>query len=379
MDSAAELFSLTPGQLRDFFLSFGESPFRGEQLFRWLHKVGATSYSQMTDISRELRERLEMELPFHTPLSAAEHALSKDGSVKIASITTSGLPVETVIIPGTGQDRRKYTLCVSTQVGCALGCAFCETATMGFLQNLSSGEIVYQVSLALSFLEKHLGEKWSEHPREQWITNIVYMGMGEPFLNLENVIHSIDILTHTRGLNLSHRRITISTSGIFEGFERLAEETDLKVNLAVSLNSPVESVRRELMPISRRYPISGLVKAIAKFPLPRRQRITIEYIMFDGINDTLDDAGKLAALLRGLSVKINLIPYNKGSVEKSAGGRPLRASSRNTIDRFATFLRSKGFAVTVRASSGQDIAAACGQLARKTRRSSKDASPGEKQ
>ncbi len=188
MGSTADPLSMLPGELRELLLDLDEAPFRGDQLFRWIHKEGVLEYGAMTDMSKGLRAKLASCLPLQAPLLPITHEVSRDQSVKLVSQTPQGNPVESVLIPASGEDRRLYTLCVSTQSGCAVGCAFCETSTMGFLENLSPVQIAYQVTLALDTLAQYKNEAFSQRPREQWITNIVYMGMGEPFLNLESVI-----------------------------------------------------------------------------------------------------------------------------------------------------------------------------------------------
>jgi 23S rRNA (adenine2503-C2)-methyltransferase len=366
MESKVDFFSNTPDELREIFLNYGESPFRGEQIFRWINKEGVGDYSLMTDISKSLRGKLSDELPLTLPLKTNEVLESEDGSFKFILETQDENPVEAVLIPGTGKDSRRYTLCVSTQSGCAMGCLFCETGLMGLLKNLTPGEIAYQVTVALNFMEKNKDRlQEDDSPREQWITNIVYMGMGEPFHNLNAVVKSIWILVNPKGLNFSQRRITVSTCGLADKFKEFGEVEGLKVNLAVSLNSADNARRTQLMPINEKFPLDLLMSAIRSFPLPKRQRITLEYIMFKGINDSEKEARDLAKMVKGLSVKINLIPYNPGSIAKKMGDKILSCSSETFINQFAEVLRNKKITVTIRKSFGKDIKAACGQLKRK--------------
>lgn len=356
-----DILSLDRNTLRDLFLDMGMQPFRGDQVFRWIHRMGVTDYSLMTNFSKTDREALGETLPLSVPLKVIETERSSDASVKFLFETEDNLRIESVLIPSGENDSRHFTLCISTQAGCAMGCSFCMTATMGFIRNLKVSEIVFQVISAVNYIGEHKLNR--RQPREQWLSNIVYMGMGEPMLNVENVLTSLSILTDSTGLDFSTRRITVSTCGIIKGMKAFADSNP-GVNLAVSLNSAISEKRSELMPCNKSNPLNELVSTIKSWPLKPRQRITIEYIMFAGVNDSNADATALVRLCGPLKVKINLIPYNSSdSNPLILNSAPLKSSSPQVIESFAQTLRNRGLSVTVRRSYGQDIKAACGQLA----------------
>jgi 23S rRNA (adenine2503-C2)-methyltransferase len=335
------LRDLRHAELEAFVAEQGEPRFRSDQLFRWLHARGVTSWEAMTDLPAGLRSRLAAAASL-TPLALDLSARSADGTRKLRLRTADGRLIESVLIP----EDDKLTLCVSSQVGCALDCTFCATATLGFGRQLAVGEIVDQVYRA-RVLSAEDGRR---------ITNLVFMGMGEPLHNLRNVAAAIEILTHELGANLSHRRITVSTAGLVPGIEKLGQSA-LQVNLAISLNATTDAVRDELMPINRRWPIAALLGAVRRYPLERRRRVTFEYVLLAGRNDSDADADRLPHLLRGIPAKVNLIPWNPHP------GAPYQRPSWERVEAFQNRLKAGGLAVYVRRPRGDDIAAACGQLA----------------
>jgi 23S rRNA (adenine2503-C2)-methyltransferase len=325
--------------------SLGERPFRARQLFRWLHQRGAGSLEEMTDLPRALRASLAT----RTRLTTLERVLeqrSTDGTIKWTWRTHDGKLVESVYMPEPG----RRTLCVSSQVGCAVGCTFCLTGTMGLARNLGPGEIVDQVHRANRRLVE-LG--LAEGPRP--LTNLVFMGMGEPLANYRNLVVSLDLLLAEDGPNFSQRRVTVSTAGLVPAMRRLGEETQVK--LAVSLNATTDAQRDALMPINRRYPLAVLLRACRDFPMRNGRRITFEYVLLGGVNDALEDARRLAELVRGIPAKVNLIPYNENPGLEFASPEPARVAA------FQEALAARNLTVVVRKSRGRDISAACGQLA----------------
>ncbi len=345
----------------------GEKPYRARQLFRWLHQKGAASWDEMTDLPRELHARLAERFDLYTLTMQAEHR-SSDGTIKWKWRTVDGLFIESVYMPhgdsagsgpeeDDGQDdedalrnRQRRTLCVSSQVGCAIGCTFCMTGTMGLVRNLGPGEIVDQVHRANRRLVE-LGLGLAPRP----LTNLVFMGMGEPLHNFENVKSALDLLLCQDGPNFSHRHVTVSTSGLVPQIRRLGEETQVK--LAVSLNATTDSQRDQIMPVNRRYPLAELLQACRSFPMKQGRRITFEYVLLCGVNDTDPDAERLARLLAGIPAKVNLIPYNDNPGLGYATPEPAR------VEAFRDRLVRRNVTAVVRKNRGQDIAAACGQLA----------------
>jgi 23S rRNA (adenine2503-C2)-methyltransferase len=321
----------------------GEPRYRGQQIWRWMHGRGATSFDQMSDVSRPLRARLAERAAIGT-LSVDEVQRSADGTRKLRLLTRDGRAIETVLIP----DGEKLTQCISSQVGCALDCQFCATAKLGLVRHLDAGEIADQVYRAQALLA-------AEEPGRR-ITNLVYMGMGEPLHNYQAVIKSIGILTHELGANLSQRRITVSTVGLVPGIERLGRE-ELRPNLAVSLNAASDEVRDRIMPVNKKWPIARLLEALRAYPLERRRRITFEYVLLAGVNDSMEDAERLARLLRSMKCKVNLIPWNPHP------GAPFARPSNEAIERFQNRVKELGLAAYLRTPRGDDIDAACGQLA----------------
>ncbi|GAO02856.1 23S rRNA (adenine(2503)-C(2))-methyltransferase RlmN [Anaeromyxobacter sp. PSR-1] len=344
-DDTPDLRSLPQERLAALIAGLGEKPFRARQVYRWLHLRGAASLDEMTDVPRALRERLA-EGTRLTTLERATEQRSADGTIKWTWRTRDGKLVESVYMPET--DRK--TLCVSTQVGCAVGCTFCMTGTMGLARNLTPGEIVDQVHRANRRLIE-LGE--GEGPRP--LTNLVFMGMGEPLANYRSLKIALDLLLSEDGPNFSHRHVTVSTSGLVPVMRRLGEETQVK--LAVSLNATTDAQRDAIMPINRRYPLAELLRACREFPMKQGRRITFEYVMLGGVNDAPEDAERLARLLRGIPAKVNLIPYNENP------GLGFAAPAPGAVDRFRDLLVARNVTAVVRRNRGTDIAAACGQLA----------------
>ncbi|HKI98501.1 MAG TPA: 23S rRNA (adenine(2503)-C(2))-methyltransferase RlmN [bacterium] len=329
--------------LAEWLGSQGEKPFRARQIFQWLYQHKATDFAQMSSLSKDMRATLAGH--FHIGnLEPVAQAESADGSVKFAFALPDGRQIETVLMP----NLTHYTVCVSTQVGCAMGCDFCATAKMGLVRNLSPGEIVQQVVEAARAIT---GDKF--------VRNVVFMGMGEPLHNFDNLKAALEILQEDHGFGLSSRRLTVSTSGLVSGIRRYVRE-GLRANLAVSLNGVDDAVRSRLMPVNRRWNIEALLDACREVPSENRYRITFEYVLLDGLTDGLEAAHKLVRLLHGFKCKVNLIPYN------AHPGSPYRPPTLAHAHAFQRILLDRGVLATIRISKGQDIQAACGQLARST-------------
>ena len=410
---AVNLRDLSHPELEALVLRLKEQRFRAEQLFRWVHGRGATTLEEMSDVSRALKERLAPEVRIGE-LAVDLAQLSQDGTRKLRLRTEDDRLIESVLIPdGDARDlpespaglpherlltrvrqgrdltrgprgpvtdpspgatpaqardddaddedderegRRKLTQCISSQVGCALDCRFCATAQLGFGRQLTTGEIVGQVYLA----ERLLGALPPSDPTRRAgadrVTNVVFMGMGEPLHNYDNLVRALRILRDARGRNLSRRRITVSTAGLVPNIERLGQE-GTGVNLAVSLNATTDEQRDHVMPINRKYPLEMLLGALRRYPLERRQRITFEYVLLGGVNDSLEDARRLPDLLRGIPCKLNLIPWNPHEHAPFVRPEPGR------VLRFQKEAQRLGFTVYLRKTRGVDIDAACGQLA----------------
>lgn len=341
------LKDLSADELSTWLVEAGEPAYRAAQILRWLFARGATSFADMTDLPASLRDRLAAEFAILRP-RIAKLSDSVDGTRKFLFALEDDAEIESVLIPAErpdGKGEGRLTLCISSQVGCGMGCGFCATATLGYRRNLTPAEIVDQV------LEAGRNRR-SERP----VTNLVFMGMGEPMHNYENVVRAIEILTAPWGVGMSPQRITVSTVGLVPQMKRLLDET--KVNLAVSLTATTDAVRDRLMPINRKYPLETLLAACRALPLPRRKRITFEYVMLADENDGLADADRLAGLLRGIPSKVNLIPFNPFPDSGFA------TAPRPAIEAFQRRLLSRGLNATIRESRGRDIQAACGQLAK---------------
>lgn len=325
--------------LAAFFVNLGEKPFRATQLLKWIYQEGVEDFDLMTNLSKSLRTYLNENCYIATPESVIEQVAS-DGTCKWALQTSCGNRVETVFIPEEGRG----TLCVSSQIGCALACTFCSTAQQGFNRNLTTAEIIGQVIVA----QKRLGTT-------KKITNVVMMGMGEPLLNFDNVVAAMNLMMDDFSFGLSKRRVTISTSGVVPAMYRLTQVCD--VSLAVSLHAVTDELRDELVPINKKYPLKELMEACRdNAKIAPRRTITFEYVMLDGINDSMQDARGLIKLLKTVPSKLNLIPFNPFP------NNAYRCSSSETINRFKTVLNDAGIVTTVRKTRGEDIDAACGQL-----------------
>ncbi len=334
-----DLANLERSALEDALEERGHKRFHAGQIFRWMYKRGVIDAASMTDLSRDLRETLARDFTIVTP-SIVTRETSSDGTEKFLLRLQDGRQLESVFIP----DTPAMTFCISTQVGCAMACAFCLTGRMGLIRNLSAGEIAGQVRVlagALDMLDKKF--------------NIVLMGMGEPLHNYDETMRALRILNDEQGLAISPRRVTLSTVGLLPALEKLAHEP-LMPNLAISLHAPTNHLRGELVPLNRKYGVEEIIAACKQFPLTKRSRITFEYVLLAGVNDSPEDARKLSKLLAGVKSKVNLIPLN------AAPGIPFERPSDEAIDRFAKVLADRGLLVSVRKSRGRDIRAACGQL-----------------
>lgn len=330
----------------------GAPKYRTEQIFRWMHEKRVRDFDAMTNVPAKERERLHAlaTLEGHT---IGEVAHAKDGTKKLRLVTSDGQSIESVLIPN---DERGYTQCVSSQVGCALNCRFCATASLGFLRNLHAAEIVDQVYLAQDFLERDAAERGAEWPDR--ITNLVYMGMGEPLHNFNHVRRSLDLLMSPFGAGISGKRITVSTSGLVPAIERFGREgLGREVGLAVSLNATTDATRDEVMPINTRWKIAELLKAVNDVPIQRRRRITFEYVLLADVNDSRDDARRLLRLLKGFRCHVNVIPFNPHA------HAPYRRPEPGRVRDFMHILQTAGLPVYLRTPRGDDIQAACGQLA----------------
>ncbi len=329
------LFGLDRAELADLI---NDKPFRGAQAFQWLYQKCARQIDEMTNISLPLRQKINEAGYIGYPEIRA-HQVSSDGTEKFAYTLDDGEVIESVLIP----DEDYFTICVSSQAGCAMGCNFCCTATLGFKRNLLPSEILAQVLIPTRLYPEKL------------FRNIVLMGMGEPLLNYENVLKAVRILLDQNGPGFSTRRITISTCGIIPILPNIWP--DMGIGIAVSLNAATDEKRSAIMPVNRKYPLAELKKTLMAIELPPRRTITIEYVMLGGFNDTLSDAKALVSFLHGIRAKINLIPFNPWP------GAKYDAPSDNTIFAFQEYLKSKHFTVVIRKERGKDIMAACGQLA----------------
>ncbi|MEJ2384124.1 MAG: 23S rRNA (adenine(2503)-C(2))-methyltransferase RlmN [Xanthomonadales bacterium] len=342
------LLGLHEGQLRGYFASLGEKPFRAQQVLKWIYHQGVTDFADMTNLSLALREELAGKAEIRPPEIVREQ-VSSDGTVKWLMGVGGGNAVETVFIP----EATRGTLCISSQVGCALNCTFCATGAQGFNRNLSSSEIIGQVWQAARILGH-------ERNGERRITNVVLMGMGEPLANFYEVVPALSLLRADLGFGMAAKRVTLSTAGLVPGIDRLRETID--VALAVSLHAPDDELREQLVPLNRKYPIRELMRACADYVSDKHKRtVTFEYTLIDGVNDHPDHARKLVKLLRRLPSKLNLIPFNPFP------GTRYRCSPEPRIRAFQEIVMDGGLIATVRKTRGEDIDAACGQLAGQVR------------
>jgi 23S rRNA (adenine2503-C2)-methyltransferase len=332
--SKVDIKNLSFEELEGFLQGLGKEKYRAKQIFKWIYQKNVTDFDQMTNLSKEFRNDLS-DCAFSSFICPEAEESSPDGTRKYLFRLADGACVESVLIPDEGRN----TLCVSSQVGCAMGCGFCLTGSFGLERDLSCAEIVNQVCAVKKL---------------QDIRNIVFMGMGEPLANLENVTRAVKILISADGLQFSNRRVTISTSGLVPEMEILGRS--VTVNLAVSLNATTDEQRDRLMPVNRKYPIQQLLDACRRFPLPSRRMITFEYVLIGGVNDSLDDAKRFVKLIHGIPAKVNLIPFNE--YEQCIYRSPDQAA----IDQFHKYLLDRNITVITRSSRGGDISAACGQL-----------------
>lgn len=369
-DKAAKktnLLGMSKTELGDFFESFGEKKFRATQVMKWIYQYGVTDFSQMTNLSKKLQSKLT-DIATVMPPAVKFKQFSEDGTRKWVFEVAGGSLVETVLIPAEdGKQHGRKTLCISSQVGCALDCSFCSTGKQGFERDLTAAEIIGQLWVAnQSYME---GVPATE--RENRVTNVVMMGMGEPLLNYKPVVSSMSLMLDDHAFGMSKRRVTLSTSGVVPKMYDLAKDID--VALAISLHAPNDELRNELVPINKKYPLDQLMAAAKAYIYdenPRHKKhVTIEYVMLAGVNDSDEHAKQLVNLLTGLPSKINLIPFNPFP------HAPYGRSSNNRIHAFSNILNQAGFVCTIRQTRGDDIDAACGQLvgqvADRTRRSKK--------
>lgn len=333
-----DLKNMTLEEIESFVAGMGKEKYRARQIFKWIYQTGAASFDEMTNLSKDFRSQMK-DLSRISSLEIAKIQIARDGTKKILFRLEDGLFVESVLIPGANH----WTLCVSTQVGCQMGCRFCFTAKSGFKRNLLSSEIVDQTVQA----------KWKTNEGPS-INNIVLMGMGEPLANYDNTLKAINILSSDYGLAFSTRKITLSTCGIVPMIERLGR--DSAVNLAVSLNAPNNRIRDELMPINKKYPMESLIRTCLNYPMPRRRRITFEYTLIAGVNDSPEDARLIVRQFKSLKCKFNLIPFNEFP------GTPYKTPSREAVNAFHKVLVDNHLTAITRASHGKEILAACGQL-----------------
>ena len=349
------LKALTPAALERWCAEeLGEKPFRARQLWKWLYVRLVSSFDEMTDLAKPLRARLS-EIARIDALRSHEVHQASDGTRKLTWETDSGAIIESVLIPA----ENRVTLCISSQVGCAMNCQFCLTAKMGLRGNLTTADIVDQVVQTRRMFEA-----------ERHISNVVFMGMGEPFHNIDAVIPATNILIDRDGLGFSHRKVTVSTSGLVPEIERFGRESDAK--LAVSLNATTNEMRDWLMPINRKYPLPVLMDALRRFPVRHGDRITFEYVMLRDVNDSMDDARRIVRLLDRIPCKVNLIPFNPHA------GTEFQTSPRERVEEFRTFLASKHIHATIRETRGDDRMAACGQLGKPGPRMPKRMEPPER-
>lgn len=332
--------------LRDFFNRMGEKPFRADQVMKWIYQQGVSDFDLMTNLNKTLRTKLQAQCEVKAPEIAYQQNAT-DGTIKFALKLEGGQEVETVWIP----DGDRATLCVSSQVGCALACTFCSTAQQGFNRNLKVSEIIGQVWRVATTIG--LNNDSAKRP----ITNVVMMGMGEPLLNVKNVVPAMELMMDDLAFGLSKRRVTLSTSGVVPALDMLGDQID--VALAISLHAPDDALRDEIVPVNKKYPIEVFLASVRRYLAKsnaNQGKVTVEYVMLNGINDSTDQAHQLAKVLADTPCKINLIPFNPYP------GSPYTCSSNSRIDRFAKVLMEYGIIVVVRRTRGDDIDAACGQL-----------------
>jgi 23S rRNA (adenine2503-C2)-methyltransferase len=342
-----DLKRLSSPELTEFLGSFGKERYRSVQILRWLYQKGVQSFDEMTNLSKRFRQELSR-VSFISSLHPVRVEQAKDGTKKFLFQLDDGNRVESVLIP----DKARLTLCLSTQVGCAFGCRFCLTGKLGWKRDLTTSEILNQILAVIK-----------TPPGKASITNIVFMGMGEPLANYENTLKALALMVHPDAFKFSSRRITLSTVGLLPQLEQLSKEK-ISFCLAISLNASDEETRSYLMPVNRRYPLNKILRLCKNFPLRPRSRITFEYVLVEGINDSPQDAKRLIRILRGIPSKVNLIPLNE------ALGIPFKKPSDEAVKRFQEILMEGGLTAIVRTSKGWEISAACGQLQAKSTASS---------
>ena len=333
-----DIKDLTGDELENLLLNLGENRYRAAQITKWVYRFAATSFDEMTNISKTLKEKLNKQF-YISLLNPIKELKSKDGTRKYLFKLEDESLIESVLIPETS----RLTLCISTQAGCKLGCKFCLTGKGRFIRNLKTAEIINQICSIKDSL-----------PESENISNIVLMGMGEPLANYKNTLKALRIITDPMGLQFSPRKVTLSTAGLVPEIKRLGKDTN--INLAVSLNATEDHTRDYLMPINRKYPLDTLLKACREYPLPTRKRITFEYILIKGINDSIDDAKRLVNILKGIRCKINLISFNEYPHSE------FKSPDKEAINTFQQVLINSNYTSIIRASKGTDILAACGQL-----------------
>ena len=351
VSAPVNLSGLTRSQLQAALVAAAVVPadkarMRASQVWRWMHQAGVTEFSAMTNVARETQVRLAEAFTIARP-EVVERQVSKDGTRKWLIRTAPGIEIETVYIPDVG---RSGALCVSSQVGCTLNCTFCHTGTQALVRNLTAAEIVAQVQVAKDDLAE-----WPSDKEDRLLSNVVFMGMGEPLYNLDAVADALDILSDNEGIGISRRRITVSTSGVVPQLEALGTRT--QAMLAISLHATNDPLRDELVPLNRKYPLAELMAGIRAYPgLSNARRVTFEYVMLKGVNDSPAEARALVNLIKGIPAKVNLIPFNPWP------GSPYECSGWGAIETFAAILNKAGYASPIRTPRGRDILAACGQL-----------------
>lgn len=353
---------LTFAKLSEHLAALGKEKYRTEQVFFWLYRKRVLSFAEMTNVSKDVKEFLEQNFYIPRREQVSMQVSQEDNAHKYLYKLDDGRTIETVLMP----IKDRLTQCVSSQVGCAMACAFCNTGDMGLMRNLKTHEIVDQILEVARNYPASIVEQFGER-----ITNIVYMGMGEPMANLENVLDSIDILTHPHGFNISHRKITVSTSGLVPQMLELGKRT--KVNLAVSLNATTDEMRDQIMPVNKKYNLKALLDGCRAYELGPSRRITFEYVILKDLNDSRSDAQRILTLLKGIPSKVNLIPYNPHPAS------PYLRPELPSVLAFQKYLLDRGMTTTVRISKGPDILAACGQLRSKEALRSKHAERRERQ
>lgn len=347
--SRTQLLGLSCQQLEEYMLQLGQPRFRGRQIYKWIYQKDVSSFYEMSDIPKELRQQLDETSVISIPRFLKQR-VSKDGTRKFLMELEDRKRVETVVIPQGEAREARYSLCISTQVGCPIGCAFCATGSSGYQRSLQAYEMVGQFLSSRRELKRRL--KKSD---DNIISNVVYMGMGEPFLNYDEVIASVYMLIDPQGINLGQRHITISTSGEVKGIKRLAEE-NLQVTLAISLHATNDPLRDQLVPLNRKYPLAQLLEAVEYYIEKTNRRVTFEYVMLDDVNISREHAEQMIKMVKPLLANINLIPYNEVEV------LPFKKPSSNKVWQFYHWLVDGGLSVTIREERGGDIEAACGQL-----------------